>query len=393
MQIHVHSQISQINSEQWNHLVTDNNPFMRHEFLHALEEHECASPKFGWHPMHIGIYQDEDQKELIAAVPLYAKTNSYGEFVFDHAWSDAYERNQLEYFPKLVSSIPYTPASGQRLLCEESKREELYPILLETIQQFCQEQKYSSFHCLFANSDEQDWLEKQGLMTRYDCQFHWHNQDYTCFEDFLEKLDKKKRKNVRQERRRVEQQDVNIRVLDGHSATDKDWQDFARFYQITFMEKYGTATLNEAFFKDVGEKLADQVVLVLADTISTENDEARCIAGSLMYRSDSTLYGRHWGCSEQVDKLHFEACYYQGIEFCIANKIQHFEPGAQGQHKMARGFVPTLTRSSHWMNNSPFQESLENFVNYERNNIKAYMKSLKSPYKSEQANNTNETDK
>lgn len=380
MQIHIHAQISQINANQWNNLVNDNNPFMRHEFLSALENHQCASPEFGWNPCHIGIYADQDQATLIAAMPLYAKTNSYGEFVFDHAWSDAYQRNQLPYFPKLVSSIPYTPASGQRLLCKESRRAELYPILIRTIQQFCQEQKYSGFHCLFANADEQDWLEGHGLMTRHDCQFHWHNQAYANFEDFLAKLDKKKRKNIRQERRRVEQQAVNIRVLDGHTASATDWQDFSRFYQSTFIEKYGTATLNEDFFKEVGNTLPEQIVLVLVDKASG-NNENKCIAGSLMYRSDTTLYGRHWGCSEQVDKLHFEACYYQGIEYCIANGLQHFEPGAQGQHKMARGFVPTLTRSSHWLNNSPFQASVDNFIQHERDNVEAYMKSLKSPYK------------
>ncbi len=385
IQIHIHSEISQIDADQWNSFVTDNNPFMRHEFLSALETHKCASPEFGWHPCHIGIYEDEEQNTLIAAMPLYAKTNSYGEFVFDHAWADAYQRNQMEYFPKLVSSIPYTPASGQRMLCDEKRRDELYPILIQTIQQFCQEQKYSSFHCLFPNSDEQDWLENYELMSRHDCQFHWHNDNYKNFEEFLDKLDKKKRKNIRQERRRVEQQAINIRVLNGHTATDKDWQDFAHFYKITFMEKYGTATLNEAFFKEIAIKLPDQIVLVLADKVS-EDKSLECIAGSLMFASDTTLYGRHWGCSEQVDKLHFEACYYQGIEYCIQNKLQHFEPGAQGQHKIARGFIPTLTRSSHWLNNSPFQESVENFINYEKANIKEYMKSLKSPYK-------NETDK
>lgn len=387
MQIHIHSKISQINADQWNGFLTDNNPFMRHEFLNALEKHECANPEFGWHPCHIGIYSDknegEDQSKLIAAMPLYAKTNSYGEFVFDHAWSEAYHRNQLEYYPKLVSSIPYTPASGQRMLCDEDRRDELYPILLQTIQQFCAEQKYSGFHCLFANSDEQDWLEENDLMARHDCQFHWHNQDYKNFDEFLNTLDKKKRKNIRQERRRVEQQAINIRVLDGNTATAKDWKDFAHFYQITFMEKYGTATLNEGFFKEVGEKLPDQVILVLADKITDNDSDNKCIAGSLMFRSNTTLYGRHWGCSEQFDKLHFEACYYQGIEYCIKHGIKHFEPGAQGQHKIARGFVPTLTRSSHWLNNSPFQESVDNFINYEKKNIEEYIKSLKSPYKNE----------
>ncbi len=381
MQIHIHSEISQIDADQWNSFVTDNNPFMRHEFLSALETHKCASPEFGWHPCHIGIYEDEGRENLIAAMPLYAKTNSYGEFVFDHAWADAYQRNQMEYFPKLVSSIPYTPASGQRLLCNVERRDELFPILIQTIQQFCNEQKYSGFHCLFPNSDEQNWLEEYGLMSRHDCQFHWHNQDYTNFEDFLEKLDKKKRKNVRQERRRVEQQAVNIRVLDGHTANDKDWKDFAYFYNITFMEKYGTATLNEDFFKEVAEKLPDQIVLVLADKINEEDHPTECIAGSLMFASNTTLYGRHWGCTQHIDKLHFEACYYQGIEYCIANNLQHFEPGAQGQHKIARGFIPTLTRSSHWLNQSPFQESVENFITYEKTNIAEYIKSLKSPYK------------
>lgn len=409
MQIHIHSEISQIDANQWNSFVTDNNPFLRHEFLHALEKHQCASPEFGWHPCHIGIYEDEIKDDtqaindssntsdtnkpstLIAAMPLYAKTNSYGEFVFDHAWSEAYQRNQMDYFPKLVSSIPYTPASGQRLLCDKNRREELYPLLIQTIQQFSQEQNYSGFHCLFANADEQDWLEDYGLMARHDCQFHWHNQDYRSFDDFLNKLDKKKRKNIRQERRRVEQQDVNIRVLDGHTASAKDWADFSRFYQMTFMEKYGTATLNEGFFQEVAEKLPDQIVLVLVDmkvtdtdtddNANTETEPLECIAGSLMYRSDTTLYGRHWGCSEQLDKLHFEACYYQGIEYCIANNLQHFEPGAQGQHKIARGFIPTMTRSSHWLNNSPFQTSVEDFIKHELTAIESYIKTLKSPYK------------
>ena len=360
---------------------------MRHEFLSALETHNCASPEFGWHPCHIAIYKDETQSHLIAAMPLYAKTNSYGEFVFDHAWADAYQRNQIEYFPKLVSSIPYTPASGQRLLCEKNRREELYPVLIQTIQQFCNEQKYSGFHCLFPNNDEQDWLEEYGLMSRHDCQFHWHNDHYKNFEEFLEKLDKKKRKNVRQERKRVLQQDINIRVLNGHTADNKDWKDFAHFYNITFMEKHGTATLNEEFFKEVADKLPDQIVLVLADQSIDGSKEKECIAGSLMYASDTTLYGRHWGCREQVDKLHFEACYYQGIEYCIENKLKHFEPGAQGQHKIARGFIPTLTRSSHWLNQSPFQESVENFITFEKSNISEYMKSLKSPYKNETRNN------
>ncbi|PID33647.1 MAG: GNAT family N-acetyltransferase [Thiotrichales bacterium] len=382
MQINIHSEISQIPREAWNKLVKDNNPFIRHEFLSALETHDCASNKFGWHPCHVAIYEDND---LVAAMPLYTKTNSYGEFVFDHAWADAYHRNQIPYFPKLVSAIPYTPASGQRLLCKAERTDELYPVLIETVKQFAEKQHYSSFHCLFANSDEQDWLEDYGLLARHDCQFHWYNQGYNNFEDFLEKLTPKKRKNIRQERRRVEQQAINLRVLNGHTATEEDWKNFSRFYQQTFAEKHGTATLNEGFFKEVAHALPDQVILILADDISSQSnnhqaEKAECIAGSLMFTSNTTLYGRHWGAITHFDKLHFEACYYQGIEYCIKHKLQRFEPGAQGEHKIARGFIPTLTRSSHWLNHSPFQESIENFVTHEQAGVKAYMKSLKSPY-------------
>ena len=373
MQINIHSEIKQIPRDNWNALVEDNNPFMRHEFLSALENNGCVSDNFGWHPCHIAITEDDT---LIGAMPLFIKMNSYGEFVFDHAWADAYQRNQIPYFPKLVSSIPYTPASGQRLLSQKDRRDDIFPLLIQTIQRFANNQNYSSFHCLFPNLDEHQWMEEYGLLTRHDCQFHWHNQNYKTFDDFLEQLNKKKRKNIRQERRRVEQQNISIRVLNGHTANTKDWQDFARFYEQTFAEKYGTATLNEGFFKEVAKNLPDQTLLVLAD-----NADGKCIAGSLMFASETTLYGRHWGCSEQIDKLHFEACYYQGIEFCIKHGLKTFEPGAQGEHKIARGFVPTLTRSSHWLNNSPFQDSIENFVKHEQDAIKDYMKSLKSPYK------------
>jgi len=380
MQINIHSEIKQIPSKEWNALINDNNPFLRHEFLSGLENNGCVSDEFGWRPCHIAVYdensENKDDKTLIAAMPLYSKMNSYGEFVFDHAWADAYQRNNLSYFPKLVSSIPYTPASGQRLLCIPERKDEVFPLLIQTIQQFAQQQNYSSFHCLFSQSDEQDWMESYGLLTRHDCQFHWHNQDYKNFDEFLAKLDKRKRKNIRQERRRVEQQNIKLRILDGHTATDTDWKDFARFYQQTFAEKHGTATLNEGFFKEVAKSLPDQTILVLAD-----NAKGECIAGSLMFASDTTLYGRHWGCSEQVDKLHFEACYYQGIEYCIKHNLQTFEPGAQGEHKIARGFIPTLTRSSHWLNNSPFEESIKNFTKHEQDGVAHYMESLKSPYK------------
>jgi len=383
MKINIHSEIKQIPADSWNALVKDNNPFMRHEFLCALENNHCVGKEFGWFPCHIAIYSedsDDDTESLIGAMPLYQKTNSYGEFVFDHSWADAYQRNNLAYFPKLVSAIPYTPASGQRLLVSEKNPEitpeDIYKLLINTVKQFANEQKISSFHCLFPEKTEQQWMEQNGLLSRHDCQFHWHNDNYKHFDDFLEKLTPKKRKNIRQERRRVEQQNINLRVLNGDTATTKDWQHFSQFYNQTFIEKSGYPTMNQAFFIEVAQKLPKQVLLILAD-----NSEGKCIAGSLMFSSDTKLYGRHWGSSEQVDSLHFEACYYQGIEHCITHQLQAFEPGAQGEHKIARGFVPTLTKSSHWLNNSPFQESIENFVKHEQAGVAHYMQSLKSPYK------------
>ncbi len=375
MKITIHNNISDISANSWNALVTDNNPFLRHEFLQALEQHNCVGADFGWLPRHITIYEGD---ELIGAMPLYEKYNSYGEFVFDHAWAEAYQRAGLAYFPKLVSSIPYTPGSGQRLLVKQGLFEKVAPILLKSAINFAEKQKLSSLHILFPNTDQQDWLEKQEMLVRHDCQFHWYNDNYQSFDDFLSTLTSKKRKNIKQERKRVESSQVNIRVLDGYTASTQDWDNFALFYLRTFEEKWGTATLNAGFFKQVAEALPDQIVLVLADR------EGQCIAGSLMFRGDTILYGRHWGCIEHVDKLHFEACYYQGIDYCIRHGVNTFEPGAQGEHKIARGFVPTLTRSSHWLADSPFQASIERYVQHEREAIAEYIQNCKShlPYKS-----------
>ena len=365
MQVRIHEQIDAIPATSWNALTQGHHPFIQHEFLHALEKCECVGEAMGWLPRHIGVY---DNDILVAAMPLYIKTNSYGEFVFDHTWADAYERSGLRYFPKLVSAIPYSPVTGPRLLSQTQRREELLPILLQTTLEFATSIAASSFHCLFANDDDQDWLVSQEFLVRHDCQFHWHNYGYTSFDDFLRKLSAKKRKNIRQERRRVADAKVNLRQLDGHTASDQDWKDFANFYNLTFEEKWGYPTLNYDFFCAVAKSLPEQTILVLADK------NGRCIAGALMYRSDDTLYGRHWGCTETVNSLHFEACYYQGIEYCIEQGINRFEPGAQGEHKVSRGFEPTLTRSSHWLRQPDFKQPIDHYVRHEREAIASYIK-------------------
>ena len=379
--IKIHQNISSIPKEQWNTLIVDNNPFIRHEFLHALERHECVGKAFGWLPRHIAIYENNKsaQSQLVAAMPLYEKHNSYGEFVFDHAWAEAWQRAGLNYFPKLVSSVPYTPAQGQRMLTKPEALHRFAPVLLQVAKEIVKQNHMSGCHILFPAASEQEWLEQQGLFVRHDCQFHWHNKSYQHFDDFLAVLTAKKRKNIRQERKRVQQSGIKLRLLDGHTAKTQDWDDMARFYQKTFDEKWGTATLNAGFFKEVAKALPDQTVLVLAD----KND--KCIAGSLMFRSDTTLYGRYWGCEEEVDKLHFEACYYQGIEYCIEQGLDTFEPGAQGEHKIARGFLPTLTKSSHWLTDNPYQQSIKTYIEHEQTAIAEYINDCNrhSPYKAE----------
>ncbi|MEE9395560.1 MAG: GNAT family N-acetyltransferase [Methylococcales bacterium] len=374
MKVQIYTDIDEIPAAIWNRLVKDNHPVLRHEFLAAMERHGCVGENFGWIPCHIGI---TEKNVLIGVMPLYQKYNSLGEFVFDHAWANAYDRMSIPYFPKLVSAVPYTPALGQRLLALPGRETDVFPLLLESVLHLAEQIGASSFHCLFPDEEEHRFFEESGLFTRHDCQFHWHNPGYQNFEDFLSTLTARKRKNIRQERRRVEKTGVVLRILDGHTATDEDWHNFNRFYIQNFVDKWGIPTFNEPFFNELGNMLPDQIVLVLADS------GAACIAGALMYHSNTTLYGRHWGCIQSIDSLHFEVCFYQGIEYCIRHGLQHFEPGAQGEHKIARGFIPTLTHSSHWLADSRFHAPVAEFVRHEQNAVAQYMRQLQStlPYK------------
>lgn len=374
MKIEIHSGIAAIPAEEWNALVRDRNPLLRHEFLHAMEANGCVGERFGWLPRHIAIY---DRGRLAGAMPLYEKNNSYGEFVFDHAWADAYKRSGLDYFPKLVSSVPYTPCGGQRLLSSEDNRERVFPLLLKTARSLAGELGASGLHVLFPESSEIDFLQGEELMIRHDCQFHWHNRGYDSFGDFLSRLSSRKRKNILRERRSVADAGVTIRMLDGHSATAEEWRLFTYFYEKTFDEKWGIATFNEGFFRQVARTMPESILLVLAEL------DGETIAGSLMYRSETTLYGRHWGCIEQVDYLHFEACYYRGIDYCIEHGLQLFEPGAQGEHKIARGFIPQITRSAHWLTEDFLREPIAHFIEHERRAVLQYKQQMDAsiPYR------------
>ena len=373
MQVGIVGKISEIDSAQSNALITDSNPFCKHEFLNALEVHNCVGEQFGWIPRHVVITENN---QLIGAAILYEKYNNYGEFVFDHVWHNAYERHGLNYYPKLTSAIPYTPASGVRFLAKKEDEKRIFPMLLDAIYKICEKINASSFHCLFPKN-EVNFFKENSLFIRNDCQFHWKNEDYANFDDFLANLKQKKRKNIRQERVKVEKSDVIIRQLDGNSATEFDWQNFSNFYNQTFLEKSGTPTLNLDFFKSIAKSMPEQILLFLADV------SGECVAGSLMFKSDTHLYGRHWGCSKQVEFLHFELCYYQGIEYAIKHKLQVFEPGAQGEHKVARGFVPTLTQSAHWIKDEGFKQPIKDFCEMEQEHIHAYMHQVNThnPYK------------
>lgn len=377
MQARFHNSIDEIDAGAWNRLVHDDNPFLKHEFHAALEHHDCVGRRFGWLPRHLTISQEG---RIVGISPLYIKNNSYGEFVFDHSWADAYQRSGLHYYPKIVSAIPYTPAYGERLLVDlNADRVEVQRRIVDETLHLARELELSSMHWLFTTREEGEMLNSVGMMERLGVQFHWENRGYTNFEDFLDTLTAKRRKNIRRERRKVTEAGITFRLLHGPDVQLEEWLIFADFYAKTFEERYSLPTLNAGFFQEIGNTLGDQVILVLA------YQGTHCLAGALLYKSASVLYGRHWGGYANLDSLHFEACYYQGIEYAISRQIKRFEPGAQGEHKIWRGFLPTLTRSYHWIANPQFSAGIEDFLHRERPAILDYRDTLlrSSPYRTE----------
>ncbi|MEM7195982.1 MAG: GNAT family N-acetyltransferase, partial [Pseudomonadota bacterium] len=351
MKLKLLSAIQEVDAAQWNRLVSNGYPFLQHAFIDSMEKNQCVGEDHGWIPRHLTCFDDQDN--LLGALPLFEKHNSWGEFVFDYAWADAFHRAGLQYYPKLVNAIPFTPATGQRILLDAANRTAIKDALIKGTMSLVGQGEFSGLHSLFLNPDEYLLLKDDVTVTRVDCQFHWHNQNFSSFEDFLDTLKSKKRKNIRQERRKVKQSGVTIECLDGHSASETDWAEFTRLYRSIYNRKYGQPAFNAGFFKDVARSLAEQVLLVVA------RFDGRVIAASLMYHDAETLYGRHWGCDGYVDSLHFELCYYQGIEYCIRHNLKRFDPGAQGEHKIARGFLPTKTRSLHWMGSLQFRDAVK----------------------------------
>jgi predicted N-acyltransferase len=371
--------IDAIGCEAWNAVSGTDNPFLRYEFLAALESNRCVGEHHGWVPRHLAAY---DNKRLVGAVPLYLKDNSYGEFVFDWSWADAYQRAGLAYYPKSVVAVPYTPATGPRILTTASpEREKIADQLISLAQAWSQDEKLSSLHWLFTDTADTRRLEDRGLLLRLGCQFHWRNQGYRDFDDYLEGFNSRKRKKVRRERRYVQQADIEIRTVHGHQASDTELTTMHTFYRSTFDKKWGHATLNLDFFRDIARSMGEQLVFFIA------SKNRRDVAGAICLRSADTLYGRHWGCHEDYHSLHFETCYYQGIDYCIRHGLRHFEPGAQGEHKISRGFLPTPTWSAHWVSDDRFRTLIGRFLQQETDAMLDYIQELgeRSPFRQGQA--------
>jgi predicted N-acyltransferase len=361
------SSLPEIGPAAWDALVAtqaERTPFLSYAFLHALHEAGCAAPHTGWQPQYLTLWRGE---ELRAALPLYVKDHSYGEYVFDWAWADAYRRNGLEYYPKLLSAIPFTPVAGNRLLAYDNDSR---AALVRALCNLQDANGLSSTHILFPTEDEAEVLQSAGFMLRSGVQFHWVNAGYRDFDEFLDALDRKKRKNIRAERRKVREAGITFRHVGGRDATEADWRFFKRCYDRTYAAHYSTPYLNLDFFLQIGSSMPDNILLVIAER------NGKPVASSLVIHDEEVLYGRYWGAVADIPCLHFETAYYQPLEFCIARGIARFEGGAQGEHKMARGFLPEKTWSAHWLAHPAFSDAIERYLAEETGGIEAYIDEL-----------------
>jgi predicted N-acyltransferase len=368
--------IAEVGRDAWDACATNpayqGSPFLRFDFLNALEEANCAVERTGWAPQHLVV---EDEAGRAAAVlPLYLKTHSQGEYIFDHAWADAYERAGGQYYPKLLSAVPFTPVTGARLLVRPDVDEgEGRRLLAGGALTLCNRYGASGVHVNFPTDPEWRWLGEQGFALREGQQYHWQNAGYATFEDFLGALSSGRRKTIRRERREA-LEDVEVVQLTGAELTEEHWDAFFRFYMDTGSRKWGRPYLTRAFFSLLGETMADRVLLILA------RRHGRWIAGALNLIGDDCLYGRHWGCTEEVAFLHFELCYYQAIEWAITHGLPRVEAGAQGQHKIARGYLPKPVYSAHYIADAALRGPVEAFLRRERAGVESEIEWLTEEY-------------
>ncbi|HUH91465.1 MAG TPA: GNAT family N-acetyltransferase [Lysobacter sp.] len=384
-------------AKQWDALHDGCNPFIRHAFLAGLELHGCLRPEWGWTARHLTLWEGDT---LVAAAPGYRKDNSHGEFVFDHAWANAYERHGLDYFPKSLCAVPYSPVTGPRLLAHEPAHRRA---LLAAMVGDAEREGWSSVHVNFHPVNEEHAFEEHEVdehvfenpvpggdwLARIDVQYHWRNDaGWRDFADYLSAFDHKHRKNIRQERAKVARAGVTFRVVDGNQASDADLADMHRFYLQTFAEYGNHPTLSLAFLHHLAETMPGSLVLFFAERANQP------VAGALCLRGGDTLYGRYWGALEAIAGLHFETCYYQGIDYCLREGLTRFEPGAQGEHKLARGFLPAFVHSRHWIADPSFRAALRDWCQQEAASVRRYAATLNrhSPFKRSDGDNGNHAD-
>lgn len=365
MKVRFHAQIAEIGSEQWNRLAGDHNPFVRYEFLAALESTGAVGAGTGWRPFHLAML---DEHEVIQALmPLYLKTDSWGEFVFDFAWANAYVQCGLKYYPKLVNAIPFTPASGPRFLVKEgADPDSLAGVALAAIEELSLAEGISSLHSLFFDEAWRERWQKCGAMIRTGCQFHWLNHGYSSYDDLLSQFTSKRRRATRRERRKVREQGISLRRTSGTDMSREDWRHIYHFYRSTFEQKSGYVPFPEAFFMELRETMPERILAVFAER------GLEVVAGAFFLVGSDCLFGRYWGAYENIDSLHFEVCYHQGIEFCIERGLSRFEPGAQGEFKILRGFEPLLTWSAHHIYHDQMARAIGAYLTSEDRQVRRY---------------------
>lgn len=458
--------IHQVGLEKWNQLLNSDNPFLRFEFLAALEDSQCIdSPQHeqsqkeplnkaeplnsGWIPHYallessttsstteadteaaIETSSETTERTILAIAPVYKKLHSYGEYVFDWSWAEAYEKHGLRYYPKLVWAIPFTPSTGPRIISQGNTEltQTYYQQIAQGLTQYCQTQDYSSWHCLFPNTHANQALSSplqlptsNKIMWRQSCQFHWFNNseashkvndeqfntkdintneveakhvdadnNFRDFAHYLEKFSSRKRKNIKKERAKLQQAGFIFKQVNAHDITDADIKAFYHCYQLTYVKRNRRGYLTLEFFQQIIKTMPEQILLVqalykqkpdsvqpISENPSSENpSSAQIVASALYFKDDNNLYGRYWGCLEEYDSLHFECCYYQGIEYCIQNNIHHFDPGTQGEHKISRGFEPTICASQHWIAHPQFSDAIDDFIKEENDYMQNYAKQV-----------------
>ena len=370
--------LREVPPESWNRLIGDAFPFAEYDYLLALEEGHCVGIEPGWEPRYLTLWEG---KQLQAACYLYRKTNSNGEYIFDWDWANAYQRYGQRYFPKLTSAVPFTPATGPKLLvaADASNPRELQQQLLASALELVQQEGCSSLHFLFIPAEEREIYEAAGLLLRHSFQFHWQNQGYGSFEDFLSRLRSKRRKEILRERRQVQEQGLEVILLRGEEIEPKLCRVMYDFYLTTIDRKWAMPYLSYEFFQYIFTHFRDQLVLALA------RKQGRWVAGTINYHKGPHLFGRYWGCRQDFRSLHFELCYYRLIEYAIEQGVQRFEAGAQGAHKIQRGFLPNLTYSAHWIAHPAFHRAIGEFIEEEKRSIQSNIEDNPelSPYRQE----------